>query len=287
MSDPILFLVISAVFVVSLVSLIGVVTISAKKQLMNTLLPFLVALAAGTLLGNAVIHLIPESFEVLSEADFAYAFLVGILVFFVLEKALHWHHKHHATEEDCVDHSCKDHKPEGYVLAPLVILADAIHNILDGVVIAAGFMVSIEVGIATTIAVVLHEIPQEISDFSLLVHSGMSRFKALLFNFGSALTAFIGALTMIFLSASVEGITPYVVAATAGAFIYIAIGDLIPILNKERRLRESLIQVVVLIIGLFIIASLNQGHAHEEEVHDNHAYELHLEETAHHDKNHE
>lgn len=248
-----------AVIAVSLVSLIGVFTISIKRSVLDTLLPSLVALAAGALLGGAVIHLIPEAFLGLSENAFSLSVLLGVLAFFILERFFHWHHTHHASEEDCHTHDCEIHDDKGYALAPLVLTADALHNVIDGIAIAAAFLVSIEVGVATTIAVMLHEIPQEISDFSLLIHSGMSRIKALVFNFLSALTALLGAGAVLFISSNVENLTPYAAAITAGGFLYIAIGDLVPALHKETRINHALLQLVFFFLGIGIMFLLALG----------------------------
>ena len=246
-----------SVIVISLISLIGVVTISIKESILKSALPSLVALAAGALLGGAVIHLIPEAFEQIGGGlSFSLTLLSGILVFFILERFLHWHHSHHANEEDCDTHDEREHELNQHTLAPLVISADAMHNLIDGVAIAAAYLVSIEVGIATTIAVLIHEIPQEISDFSLLLHSGMSRAKALLFNFASALTALIGAMAMLFVGASINNAIPYVAAITAGGFLYIAIADLVPTLHKEKRARQATMQFLAFLIGIGIMLLL-------------------------------
>jgi len=138
----------------------------------------------------------------------------------------------------------------------LTIFSDVLHNIIDGVIIAAGFLVSIEVGIATTIAVALHEIPQEISDFGVLLHAGFTKGKALLVNFASALSSFIGAGFVLIVHSSLDGAMPLLSAVTAGSFIYIAMADLIPELQKTTRLTRSLAQFVFVIAGIGIMFAL-------------------------------
>src|SRR3989344_3535384 len=227
--ETIIYILIS-ITAVSLVSFAGIAAFSMQGDLMKKTLFVLVGLAAGTLIGDAVIHLIPESLEGIGdERMFGFALLSGIVVFFVLEKYLRWHHAHHGPEEEHVEEEAHHHPQH---LAPLVLVADGIHNLVDGAVIAASFLISPVVGIATTTAVFLHEIPQEIADYALLVHSGLSRTRALFYNFLSALTAFLGAGLLLFLHAAFESVGAFAAAFTAGAFIYIAATDLIPELHK-------------------------------------------------------
>jgi|SRR3989344_106587 len=240
-----------AVLGVSLISLIGLFILPNRIARIRPLLLVFVGLATGALLGDAFIHLIPEAFEELGEGISLWI-LGGMGIFFVLEKFLHWHH-HHAIHgeghEEC--HDCDEQH-----IAPfgkLIIVSDAFHNIIDGVIIAASFLVSVEVGIATTIAVALHEIPQEIGDFGALLHAGFSRAQALMVNFFSALTAFLGALLVFAIGAWVEGIVPILSALTAGSFIYIATADLIPELHTAPRLRHSLAQVAAILLGIAVM----------------------------------
>ncbi len=254
----------SSILIISLISLIGVFSVSLNEKWLRSILPFLVALAAGALIGNSAIHLIPEALEELpSKVDFAVAFLFGIFGFFILERALHWHHTHFVSEQDCVGSHCHQHNEQAH-LGVLVVLADVLHNFIDGIAIAAAYLVSVEVGIAATIAVIVHEIPQEISDFSLLLYSGMSRVKALFYNFFSALTAFIGAFLMFGVGSSVELAVPYAAAITAGGFLYIAIGDLIPTLHKETQTMRIVTQLAALFIGIAVMffLALNGADAH-------------------------
>jgi zinc and cadmium transporter len=244
-----------SILAVSLVSLVGILALALNQRLLNSLIPILVGLAAGALLGDAFVHLIPEALEEIGDEQlFAIAIVTGLAFFFILEKWLRWHHAHHGPEEEHEGHEKFEMgaHPNPH-LAPLVIIADGLHNLVDGALIAASFLVSPALGIATTIAVFLHEIPQEIADFALLIHAGLSRAKALLFNFASALTAFLGALLVFIAAESIESFAPLAVAFTAGGFIYIAAADLVPELQRNTRVRESVVQILAFAIGLVIM----------------------------------
>ncbi|MBY0539626.1 ZIP family metal transporter [Patescibacteria group bacterium] len=236
---------------VSLVSFAGIAAFSLRQDVMKKILFILVGLAAGTLIGDAVIHLIPESLEAIGdERTFGLALLGGVIVFFVLEKYLRWHHAHHGPEEEHTEEEAHNHPRH---LAPMVLVADGIHNLVDGAVIAASFLVSPVIGIATTVAVFLHEIPQEIADYALLVHSGLSRTKALIYNFLSALTAFLGAFIVFGLHGVFESVEGLITAFTAGAFIYIAATDLIPELHKTNDPRRGALELLSFIIGILLM----------------------------------
>ncbi|MDD5652428.1 MAG: ZIP family metal transporter, partial [Candidatus Moranbacteria bacterium] len=211
-----------SVLVVSLVSLVGILTFSLKEKVLEKILIYLVSLSVGTLLGGAFFHLIPEAF---SEDGLSASFLIllGILVFFILEKIVHWRH--------CHEVACDEHPhPFSY----MIFAGDTLHNFIDGAIIAASFMVSIPLGLATTIAVILHEIPQEIGDFGSLVYAGFSRSKALAFNFISALSAFAGAFIVLIIGERFLQMTEYLIPITAGGFIYIAMADLMPEIHKTK-----------------------------------------------------
>jgi zinc and cadmium transporter len=235
---------IGSVVVVSLISLVGVLTIALSKKLLSKIVRFLVSFSAGALLGDAFLHLLPE---VVEENGFtlsiSLAILLGILIFFVLEKFVRWRHCHISdatTDED-------DHKHPFVVMS---LLGDSLHNFIDGIVIGASYLISIPVGIATTIAVAMHEIPQEIGDFGVLVHGGFSRKMALALNFLTALTALAGVFFILFLEGQAENAVPFFVALTAGGFIYIASADLIPELHKEVRVSRSLIELLAFVLGI-------------------------------------
>jgi len=230
---------------VSGISLIGIFFLSMSENLFRKLLLMLVSFASGTLLGGAFLHLIPEAIteNALSgqSENLFLIILLGILVFFLLEKFL-WRHCH---ERECPIH----------VFAYLSLLGDGIHNFIDGVIIASSFIVSVPLGLATTLAVVTHEIPQEIGDFGILVYGGLSRAKALFFNLVSALMAVLGAFFMYVFAPLLPNLAYFLVFA-AGSFIYIATTDLIPELQKEHDAWRSLGQFVLLLFGILLMRLL-------------------------------
>ena len=235
---------------VSLISITGIFFLVFKSNRLQSTVFILVSLAVGALLGNTFFHLIPESFESIdNEVLVAFLILTGILVFFIMEKFLHWHHSHD------VEHLEPHPKSYGYIS----LFADGIHNFTDGILIAAGWMAGPEIGIATTLAVVIHEIPQEISDFGILVHAGFTPGKALWLNFYAALTAILGTIITLVIGTSVESLSRWVLPIAAGGFIYLAGTDLMPELNKERSWRKSLIQLVMIIAGLLLMLLVSGG----------------------------
>lgn len=235
-----------SVVLVSIISLVGVFLLSIRKDILSKSIFVLVSLAVGALLGDAFIHIIPESFSESENMVLTSALIIfGILIFFVIEKFLHWHH--HGQDED-IDHV--------HPVGKLVLVSDGIHNLIDGIIIGASFMVSVPVGVATTIAVVLHEIPQEIGDFAVLIHAGFSKKRATWLNFVSALLAFLGVFIAFAFRESSEAFISWVLPISAGGFIYIAMSDLIPELNKTKRLKDSFIQIVSILIGVLLMAAL-------------------------------
>lgn len=244
--NQIWFCTISSVIIVSLISLIGVISLAIKKELLQKILLVLVSFAAGSLLGGALIHLLPEA---VAESDFTLSvslyLLAGIVVFFILEKFIAWRHCHIPTSE-------KHPHPVGIIN----LIGDALHNFIDGMIIAASFLVSIPLGIATSLAVIFHEIPQEIGDFGVLIYAGFSRTKALLFNFLSAIFAILGAIIVLLLNSQVPTLTQFLIPFTAGSFIYIAASDLIPELHKETKPVKSLLQLIFFLLGIGVMILL-------------------------------
>lgn len=236
-----------SLIVVSLISLIGVFTLSFRLQRLKKLLLYLVSFAVGGLLGDVFIHLLPETFEKIGfNITVSFLVLFGIILFFVLEKFLRWQHCHIPTSTE--------HK---HPMIALNLIGDAVHNFLDGMIIAASFMASPAIGFATTMAVVFHEIPQEIGDFGILVHGGLSVRKALWYNFLSALAAFVGALVVFAVGPQVQNLSAYILPVTSGGFLYIAGSDLIPELHQhEVRLSVSLGQLVCILAGISLMALL-------------------------------
>ena len=232
--------------VVSLVSLVGVFSLSVKEDFIRKYIFLFVSLAVGALLGDAFIHLIPESFETLSNVTHASLLVIaGIFTFFILEKFMHWHHHGEDKAETQI-----------HPVGRLVLFSDGIHNFIDGVIIGVSFLISIPVGIATTLAVILHEIPQEIGDFAVLLHAGYTRRRALWLNFLSALTAIFGTLVAFMLGEAGESFTTWILPLAAGGFIYIAVADLIPELHKTKIVKHSLLQFTSLALGVIMMLAL-------------------------------
>ncbi|MBU0749925.1 ZIP family metal transporter [Patescibacteria group bacterium] len=231
---------------ISLISLIGIITLSWSDRLLHSSVFALVSLAVGALLGDAFLHLIPEAYESGDAFTISMSILAGILLFFLLEKTLHWHHHHGFEESEDATH------PVG----KLVLVSDGVHNLIDGIIIGAAYLVSVPVGIATTIAVILHEIPQEIGDFGVLIHSGYTKMRALWLNFLSALLAVAGAVLAFFLGSASEQFTTYLLPFAAGGFVYIAMSDLIPELHKTKRVQHSIVQFLAILVGIAAMAAL-------------------------------
>jgi zinc and cadmium transporter len=234
-----------SVLVVSLISLVGVFTFALNDKKLKNILLFLVSLSAGSLFGGAFVHLIPEASGELGFRLMSLYVLAGLLLFFVLEKFMHWRHCHIPTS-----------KSHPHPLGTMNLIGDGLHNFIDGMLIAASYMIGFPVGFATTLAVIFHEIPQEIGDFGVLIHAGFSKAKALFFNFLSALTAVLGAVVTLLIGAALDQFTVAVVAVTAGGFIYIAGSDLIPELKKEVELSRTLGQFCFLVLGIAIMFAL-------------------------------
>ncbi len=235
-----------SVFIVSLISLIGVFTISIKPKKLNKLLIYLISFSAGTLFGGAFLHLLPEVVDEMG-LTFQISGLVlgGIVLFFVLEKVIHWQHCHIPSSK---------HHVESFAIMNLI--GDGFHNFIDGLIIGASYLINIPAGIAATTAVGLHEIPQEIGDFGILIKGGFSRTRALLLNFSSALIAFVGVAVALTLNNFVENIQFFIIPLAVGGFIYIAGSDLIPELHKKFTIKSTLLQLLTLIAGILVMAAL-------------------------------
>ena len=239
--------IIAATMLVSFASLSGIVMLNLKEKRAQQLLFFFVSFSAGTLLGAALLDLLPEAAQGKELAQVMPLVLLGILVFFVLEKIIHWHH-HHSMHRKSDMEKAKP-KPLGY----LNLIGDGIHNFVDGAAIAAAFMAGIPTGFAITIAVLLHEIPQEIGDYSLLIYAGFERQKALLLNLISAIAALVGALAFYFAAPFIENLNSIALAFTAGMFLYIASTDLVPEMHKETDPQKSGLQLLFIILGIGLI----------------------------------
>ncbi len=233
-----------SVIVVSFISLIGIFTLGIKQDRLQQILFYLISFSAGALLGDVFLHILPEIMAGETALQNGAYVLIGIMIFFVLERVLIWHHSHTSHQENI--HS----------MVYLTTIGDALHNFLDGIAIAASFLVSIPVGIATATAVIFHEIPQEIGQFAILIHGGWKRGKALLYNFFSALTAVAGALLVLVFSRSFAEAPTMLLGFGAASFIYIALSDLIPELHKEPDTKRSVVQLVWMLAGIGVMALL-------------------------------
>ena len=235
-----------SVVALSFVSLIGILTISVNDQRLSRIIFVMVSLAVGAMFGDVFFHLLPEVFAdpAASPRSSAYI-LAGLFTFFLLEKFLLWRHEHLPQEAQTIH-------PVGY----MNLIADGLHNLIDGLLIGASYLTSIPVGLGTTLAVLLHEIPQEIGDFGVMLHAGFSRRKALTLNFFSATLSILGAVIALLTGGHVKDFPPVVLSLAAGGFIYIAGSDLVPELHKERHPSKSLVQLIAIGIGVSLMLFL-------------------------------
>ncbi len=235
--------ILASVFAVSLISFVGVMFIGLKEKVLKQILMLLIGFSSGTLIGSAFLDLLPEALEANLGVFATFScVIVGIVVFFAMEKFLYWRHCH---EEECPVH----------MFAYLNLIGDGIHNFIDGMIIAATFTFSFDLGFATTLGVIFHEIPQEIGDFGVQIYGGLSKRRALTYNFLSALTAFAGAIMTYFL-VYLQDIRLYLIPFAAGGFIYIAATDLMPELHKKSKALESVVQLASILLGIGLMAYL-------------------------------
>jgi zinc and cadmium transporter len=235
-----------SVIIVSLVSLVGVFSLSVKDEVLKKYINFFISLAIGALLGDAFIHIIPEAFKSNLGANLSSILIItGILLFFVIEKFVHWHHHGEDKNEEHI-----------HPVGKLILFTDGFHNLIDGAIIGASFLVSIPVGVATTLAVILHEIPQEIGDFAVLIHAGYTKKRALWLNFISALASVLGLIIVFIFGNIVNNVALWFIPIAAGGFIYIAVADLIPELHKTKEVKYSLMQLGIIILGVLSMLAL-------------------------------
>ncbi len=226
---------------ISLISLIGIFSLFIKDKLLNNILLLLVGFSGGTLIGGAFLHLLPETLKKSFQITNTFLYLIiGFVIFFILEKYLFWRHCH---EKICEVHS----------FTYMNLIGDGIHNLIDGLLIGASFYADIKIAIAVSIAIIMHEIPQELGDFAVLVYGGFSKYKALLFNFLSGATAMIGTLIGYFFAANTINFTLILFPIAAGGFIYIAACDLIPELHRQPDTKKSNISILFFILGILLM----------------------------------
>ncbi len=238
-----LFWIFGSTFLVSIISLIGIVALMVKDKVLNAVLLGLVGFSAGALMGGAFLHLLPEVLEYSPSLSVFSYLIFGFVVFFSLEKFLYWRHCHKGV--------CDIH-----TFTYINLIGDGIHNFTDGLIIAASFMADIQLGIITTFAVIAHEIPQELGDFGVLVYGGFTKIRALFYNFLSALTAILGAAAGYSLCSYIENFAVFLLPITAGGFIYISGSDLIPELHREADVKRSVLSFAFFMIGILFMLSI-------------------------------
>ena len=232
--------ILGATIVNSLVALVGAFSLFCSEKTLNKILFALVGFSTGALLAGAFFHLLAEALETSNNTTTVFGYLfVGFILFFLIERLLHWHH--------CHEGKCETH-PVGH----LILIGDAVHNFIDGLIIAASFLVSVSFGLITTMLIIGHELPQELGDFGILVNSGFERKKALLYNLIAQATGILGGLIGFFVSTSM-GLTGFLLPFAAGGFIYIAASDLIPELHKESDLKKSFGSFVFFLLGIIFM----------------------------------
>jgi zinc and cadmium transporter len=231
-----------SVLLVSIISLVGVVLLYLGGELGKDRLMALVGFSAGGLLGGAFLHLIPESFAEFPPDRVSLFILMGVFASYLLEMVIGWRHCHIPTSDD-----------HPHTFAYVNLVGDAVHNFIDGLIIGGAYLSSMSLGVSTTVAVILHEIPQEIGDFGVLLYAGFKPRRALLLNLASALTAVLGALTALVLGGYVEGLTGFLLPFAAGNFVYIAGSDLVPELLDQKDLGKGLTQFGLMSLGVLLM----------------------------------
>lgn len=235
--------IVASTFLISLLSMAGLIFMFAKRKFIHRIVMLLISLSAGTLMGGTFLHLLPEASKSIESDQLFILILLSFIFFYVIERVLHWRHCH---KENCRVHSF------GY----MNLIGDGIHNFIDGIVISSAFMTDIRLGVVTSVAIAMHELPQEIGDFGVLIKAGFSRRKAVLFNFLTALTALLGAILTYFISGYIENLAAYMLPIAAGGFIYIAASDLLPEIRKEENIIKAIFSFTVFMIGVILMYSL-------------------------------
>lgn len=235
-----LILIVLATFLITLCVWVAVLFFFLNKESLKKITMLLVSLSAGALMGGAFLHLLPEAAEALDINVVFSVLLVSFVFFFLIEKLLHWRHCH---KEDCPIHTF------GY----MNLVGDSIHNFIDGLIIASTYIVNPALGIATTLAIAMHEIPQEIGDYGVLIHAGFKNKKALLLNYAVAFTVVLGGIVGYFAFSHLQNIISYLLPFAAGGFLYIASSDLIPEIRKESNINKSMGSIFVFVIGIIFM----------------------------------
>jgi len=245
-----------SVSIVSVASLVGILALSIGEETLHKVLFIFLGFSGGAILGSALLDLLPESIELISEIGnefnvFIYI-TIGFLTFFFIDRYVYWYHGHGHKNE--IEDECKMRRNvELKSLRALNLIGDAIHNFIDGMVISVSYLYSIPLGITTTIAVLFHEIPQEIGDIGLLIYSGLKTTKALILNFISALTAFMGVFIVQITSLKIENVNAILLSIACGGFIYLAASEIIPEMQREKDFAKGVVQFILFIMGIVII----------------------------------
>jgi zinc and cadmium transporter len=245
--------IVAATVVASLFSLGGIYTLSLKENTLHRILLVLVAFSAGSILGAAYFDLLPEALELVEESVVFIYITAGFTAFFFLERFIYWYHGHGHEADLSAEVRDRINVP-GF--AYLNLIGDAVHNFIDGMIIAASFLAGFPVGLATTVAVIFHELPQEMGDYGILLYAGFTRRRALLLNFAVALTVVLGGISAVFFIEAIEALSGLLIALSTGGFIYLASSELIPELHKEKSPAKSVVQFLVFLLGIAVIWSL-------------------------------
>lgn len=228
-----------------------------------SMVPLLVSYAIGALLGAVFLEILPHAFELNHDVHtMAGTVLFGILLFFTLEKLVLWRHCHHTDE--CEVHGIHEGHTDHGRSGMMIMVGDTFHNFVDGILIAAAFMVDVQVGVVTSLAIIAHEIPQEVGDFLILLHSGYTRRQAFTFNLLSSLATLVGGVLAYFALQSLQGAVPYLLGIAAASMLYVAVADLIPGLHKRPEIKATVQQVSLIALGIasiWLTGTLLGGHA--------------------------
>jgi len=246
-----------SVIIVSLLAVVTFIPFMINKKFPKQILLILLSFSVGTLLGTVFFHFIPKTAEHGFRLETGLFILTGFIVFFIIERFIHWHHS-----DKCSNEAEKTAHSHGYHLALVNLIGDGIHNFLDGLVIAGAYLVNIPLGVAATISIAFHEIPQEIADFGVLLYSGMSKRKAVLFNLFSALMALVGATIGIILFGKIEGFNHFIISFAAGTFLYIASANLVPELHRHCKTIDTILHILSMVAGIafMVVISLVGSH---------------------------
>jgi len=240
--------ILAATIVNSLVALVGALALACSRKTLDKVLYALVGFSAGTLLAGAFFHLIAESLEEMEAMQAFYLVFAGFILFFLIERFLHWHH-------------CHEGKCDVHAFSYLILFGDAIHNFIDGLIIAASFMAGVGLGLVTTAMIIGHEVPQELGDFAVLIYGGIERKKALFYNLLSQMTSILGGLVGFFL-AMASGLTQYLLPFAAGGFIYIGASDLVPELHKQESIGKTAWAFLLFLAGIALMVGIKLALGH-------------------------